>query len=192
MCMYRAQFHISLARLGKTPLSSEERQFLAPDQYYGGNNLPNFNVSNPIFLYDMHQMKDDRYWDELAQYLELPEIKHDRYHGSHGVDKSWGKNHQIDICDAQYDDFRKAMMPISYELYVWLDRFFQPVAVDPNRPDVVVPQPEQFFGLIQRYSQDPCGRLERTDDGSYVLKQNVSTFLSSPEKKDSVAATLNA
>jgi hypothetical protein len=157
-----------LARLGKTPLSDEERQWLAADQFYGGKNLENYNVSNPIFLYELSQMKEDSFWKDLAEFLDIPEIKNDKYHGSHGRKKLlWGDKHFLDICEPQYDELRKIMMPISYELSVWLGRFFKPVALDPSRTDVVVPSPDKFFQKVSEFAKDPCGRLNRKKDGTY-------------------------
>lgn len=169
LCIYRSQFHTALARLGKTPLSDEERQYLAPDQFYGGKQLENFNVSNPIFVYELSQMKDESFWDELADFLDIPAIPNDKYHGSHGHDRKWGDKYMLDICDPQYDNLRKLMMPISYELFLWLDRFFRPVALDPSRRDVKVPNADKFFEKVGEFSKDPCGRLERQEDGSFDL-----------------------
>jgi hypothetical protein len=171
VCAHRGQFHTSLAKLGKTPLSDEERQHLAPDQVYGGNRLPNYNVTNPIFLYDLGQMKEEYFWQNLAQFLDVPgSIPNEKYHGSHGRDHHWGDQGRINVCDAYLDDFRKIMMPFSYELFIWLDRFFRPVALDPSRPDVVVCNATDFFNRIQAYAKDPCDRLERLEDGTYELK----------------------
>jgi hypothetical protein len=105
LCMYRAEFHVALASYGKTPLTDQERQYLAPSRYYGGANIPNDQVRNPIFLYEQTELKQEYVWEDLANYLGIPQVKHDRYVSSHGQNKTTWKPNRLDICLAEYDDF---------------------------------------------------------------------------------------
>jgi hypothetical protein len=57
VCFHRARLHLPLARLGKTALTTEERNLIAPDDPDGGVNLFDGRVRNPIFVYDLTQMK---------------------------------------------------------------------------------------------------------------------------------------
>jgi hypothetical protein len=70
----RAEFHVALASYGgKTPLTAQERQYLAPTHYYGGANIPNHQVRNPIFLYEQTELKEEYVWEDLANYLGIPQ-----------------------------------------------------------------------------------------------------------------------
>jgi hypothetical protein len=162
-CLGRARFHLPLARLGKTSLSEEERQFLAPNDVDGGKFLVNFNISNPIFLYDQMELREDYLWKELSHYLGVSHIPYLKFKGSVGK----GKNYTL--CDPLYDDFRSKVMPYSYELSTWLQRYFLPVAKNPNRPDVRVADVERLTTIVRSYTEDPCNRLVRTENGTYVL-----------------------
>jgi hypothetical protein len=166
-CLGRARFHLALARLGKTPLSDEERQLLAPHDVDGGKFLLNFNITNPIFLYDQTELREGYLWEELSEYLGVSHIPHRKFKGS------VGQGGNFTLCDPHYDDFRSTLMPYSYELSKWLQRFFLPVAKNPQRPDVRVADVERLRTIVRGYTKDPCNRLVRTGNGTYVLN---STF----------------
>jgi hypothetical protein len=173
-CLGRARFHLPLARLGKTPLSDEERQLLAPNDVDGGFQLRNFNITNSIFLYEQTELQEKYVWDELAGFLGLSHIPNTKYHRSVGR----GANHSL--CDPEYDAFRAKLMPYSYELSMWLRRYFLPVANDPNRPDVRVANVERFAAITRSYTEDPCHRLIRTENGTYVLNATFGMMLPAP------------
>mmetsp|Transcript_18490 Transcript_18490/g.45796 ORF Transcript_18490/g.45796 Transcript_18490/m.45796 type:complete len:552 (-) Transcript_18490:311-1966(-) len=164
ICLHRARLHIGLARIGKTPLSSEERNLLAPEDPDGGQQLFDAKVKNPIFLYDQTQMKEDSYWDELAGFLGLNYIPNEHYHGSKGAQSN------VTLCTPFYDEFRSRIMAHSYNMSVWLEDYLLPLGLDMSRPDVVIANATSFRELIQTYKMDPCGRLVRSEsDGNYVL-----------------------
>eukprot|EP00536_Pseudo-nitzschia_multiseries_P012477 jgi/Psemu1/32202/gm1.32202_g len=165
VCFHRARLHLPLARVGKTPLSTkEERDLLSPGDPDGGENLFNGKLRNPIFVYDQTQMKEDSYWDELADFLGVSHIPNAHYHAAHG------KGTNKTICTKYYDEYRSKLMAHSYNMSVWLEEYFLPVAVDPNRPDVVVANPESLRAAIETYKHDPCSRLVRREsDGEYIL-----------------------
>lgn len=172
-CAHRSQFHLSLARLGKTALTAVERRWLAPKNAYGGKQLANHQVPNPVFLYEQTQLMDNATWDDLAEFLNVQQIENQVYHDSLPPWPRWGKRGQIDICNAQFDDLRALLMGIAYEMSVWLVEFFVPVARDPTRPDVVIANIDQFVARVLAYRQDPCNRLVRDDgDGVYRLPTN--------------------
>lgn len=178
LCTARGRFHVFLARLGKTPLSQEELQWLAPNDPDGGVNILELvqqnRVKNKLFLYEQTQLKNDpQFWKGLGRYLGVSHIPNIIYRGAKG--KGLIEN---DICDPYYDYFRSQMMLSSYEMSVWLQNYFLPVARDPNRTDVVVANDnvdllEQIF---ETYKLDPCNRLIREpSSGTYVLDPAVLT-----------------
>lgn len=173
MCTQRASFHIPMARLGKTPLSDEERQLLSANTYpqRGGMNLVNHNITNSIFVYELTELNKDYIWEEMATYLQFPgKIPHDLYKSSHGKRKEF----ELNFCDEKYDDFRALLMPESYDLSTWLQQYFLPVARDPHRTDVIIPRPDRFQELVEAYKLDPCHRLIRLENGTFVLRANLT------------------
>jgi len=169
LCIHRARFHLDLAKLGKTALSEDERKFLAPNDRDGGVSIKSMNIRNQIFLYEQSELDKDYIWDGLAKYLNVTSIPHDKYHGSHGKKKGRKTN----FCEGKYDNFRAMMMPYAYELSVWLESYFIPLAKVASS-DVTIPNPEVFADLIKEYKNDPCGRLYRTNNGTYVLNINTT------------------
>jgi hypothetical protein len=160
----RARFHLPLARLGKTALSDDERELLAPNDIDGGKNLVNFNISNSIFLYEQTELRESYLWKGLSKFLGVSHIPNHKFEGSVGK----GKNYTL--CIPSYDDFRAALMPYSYELSKWMQKYFLPVAKDQNRPDVVVADVERLSAIVRTFADDPCDRLIRTVNGTYALK----------------------
>mmetsp|Transcript_6375 Transcript_6375/g.8508 ORF Transcript_6375/g.8508 Transcript_6375/m.8508 type:complete len:393 (+) Transcript_6375:151-1329(+) len=165
LCMHRGRFHLALAALGKTELTAEERNILAAEDPDGGEDLINKNVINDVFLYEQQTLGEDYVWDELAKYLGAEQIPHDRRHNARGrrQDKA------VDFCDSKYDEFRAKMMQISYEVATWLQNYFIPLSKDESRTDVVIPRPDTFYELVESYKLDPCEKLRRLDNGTYIL-----------------------
>jgi hypothetical protein len=188
LCLHRSRLHLPLARLGKTSLSKEERQWLAPDDDDGGINLFNANITNPIFLYDLKQMKNDDYWNDLASFLGVSHIPNEEYRGSHGL-RDRDKQQQRDLCGNEHDYFRSLIMKYSYELSMWLQLYFIPQTTtaasnsNSNRnSDVTIAggggnsniNVTNFINIVESYKYDPCQRLIRRDsDGIYVLKEQL-------------------
>eukprot|EP00977_Amphora_coffeiformis_P022824 scaffold11639_cov172-Amphora_coffeaeformis.AAC.1 len=170
LCMYRAQFHVGLAALGKTNMTDDERKLLAPGTPYAEQLERNVRrVRNPIFVYEQTTMRNESFWDDLADYLNVSVVPHDLYHSSHGaVRGEWSISSRIDVCDPRYDEFRRLFMPIAYDVSEWLLHYFIPVALDPDRPDVVVADVASFREIVLDYRNDPCHRLVRNHtDGTY-------------------------
>jgi hypothetical protein len=94
-CVYRARFHLGLAKLGKTPLLDEERELLAPDDEDGGTSIVSDDIKNPIFFYDEGELKDDYAWEGLADFL-----------GIESMDETDSVKviESLDFCDEKYDD----------------------------------------------------------------------------------------
>lgn len=170
LCLHKARFHLPLARTGKTLLDNTERELLAPDDKDGGFKLTNHKVKNPIFLYELSQLNENKTWDDLAALLKVPFIPHALHFGDNKKRKRISKD-RINICDDKYDDFRSQIMPHSYNMSMWLRDYLVPVAMDETRDDVIISNPENFLEIVKGYVDDPCNRLVRTDDGSYKLDE---------------------
>lgn len=165
-CLQRARFHLALASLGKTELTMEERNLLAPNDFDGGSNVQNWNIQNPLFLYDQKTLEEDYVWKDVSTYLGLNEtIRHDLRSSSHGKNKNITK---INLCDDHHDNFRAMMMPIAYNLSAWLQDYLIPIAKNKNRVDVTIPRPDTFAKLVEEYKVDPCGKLKRLNNGTYI------------------------
>lgn len=170
-CVARSRFHLALARLGKTPLNETERAFLAPFDADGGDAVRSQNVRNSIFLYEQTELNEDDFWDSLARSLEYPypTIPHDKRHSSHGKNKTRDYTiNIIDVCEPKYDDFRITMMPYAYEMSRWICDYF--VA----SPGVVVANETRFCSIVRNYEHDPCGRLVRLENGTYVVRDDAA------------------
>jgi len=174
LCLDRVRMHLYLAALGKTPLNKEERKYLAPGDYDGGKNLRNKNISNPIFLFDITQFSEeesskleiDLFWNDLAKFLHVPDITNMTVSRESQNNDNRPK-YSVDICAKKNDDLRALIMPYGYEMSIWLcDYLLVHVA---NNSDVIIPDPDRFCKIIRGYSKDPCGRLIRSDDGTYIL-----------------------
>lgn len=189
-CLARARFHIALARLGKTPLSDDELQWLAPTDADGGENVREIAARSPVpnrvFLYEKNQLDGDpQFWNGLGKYLGVSHIPNKVYKGSKG--KRLSEN---EICDPFYDYFRAELMKTSYDLAMWLQRYFLPLARDPNRTDVIVANDnvDLIEKHVETYKLDPCNRLVRdSESGLYaldptILKNQITMSLSIPTK----------
>lgn len=177
-CLHRARFHLALAQLGKTELSSEERKYLAPKDPDGGDQVGNDNVRNPVFLYEQSELNEDYVWEEMAAFLEVDNITHNQYVSSHGHG-----NKKTDFCDDEYDAFRAMAMPYAYEVSTWLQKYFIPVAKDESRPDVVIARPDRMMELVEDYKIDPCGKLHRLENGTYIIYNgDITSYYISPEE----------
>ncbi len=174
VCMKHSRFHTYLSKLGKTPLDEKEKELLSPDDRKSGLTLrDSFNVTNRIFLYELSQINEDVMWNDLSNQLDVPYIPHDIHMGDRSTKKDSGS--RINICDAIYDDFRAAWMPHAYNMSKWFCNYLVPVAKDESRDDVIIANPNKFRDIVREYQKDPCNRLIRMDDGTYVLNSNLTT-----------------
>ena len=129
-------------KLGKTPLTDEERELLAPDDEDGGTHICIDGTKNPIFFYDEGELKDDYAWEGLADFLGVESMDHlKRTHKMDSVktiesldfcdDKmdSVKVIESLDFCDEKYDDLRSMIMSTSYDLGVRLQTHFLSAAM---------------------------------------------------------------
>lgn len=174
-CVQRGAFHVSMARLGKTNLTTEERMLLSAKTYplRAGANLENHDIKNPVFLYEINELNEEYIWDALTEYLDLPEVlSHDKYVSSHGKSN---RIEDTDFCNEKFDEFRAVMMLESYDLSTWLQHYFIPLGEDDTKEDVIIPKPERLRELVEEYKYDPCERLIRLGNGTFVLGDNITS-----------------
>ena len=167
-CLHRARFHVALASLGKTAMEAEERKLLAYNDFDGGLNITNLNVTNAVFLYEQTQLGNehaDLFWDDLAQFLNIADgIAHEK----EGKPKGRPQKNKLDICLPKYDELRIKFLNYSYEFAMWMQLYFIPVARDETREDVVVSNADWLHSKMEEYKLDPCGRLVQ-EGGEYLL-----------------------
>lgn len=173
ICFAKTRLHLPLARIGKTLLDDKERELLAPGDKDGGLKLTNHNIKNPIFLYDTSELNHDYMWDKLAETLKVPGIPHAIHEGSKGAREP--SERRIDICDAFYDTFRANIMPHAYNISIWICEYLVPVAKDKDRNDVIIADPDRFCDIMKKYGEDPCNRLVRMNNGTYILDQTLNS-----------------
>ena len=190
VCVARSRFHLSLARLGKTPLDKLERDLLESELYQAKRRrndtsrvlrkypvkVKEKGVPNRVFLFESSQGKEEYFYKELAQFVNidrslLPPIDFNIGNGLNKkrLQKLQSKEELFDICLPKFDYVRKEIMPISYVLGTWILRYLLPASS--KRNDLVIPNPKSFVTIIESFLKDPCdNRLVRNEvDGEYYL-----------------------
>ena len=172
LCSARARFHLPLARVGKTALDEKERELLAPDDKDGGMKLTNLHVKNPIFIYELSEIGQDDMWDALAKLLKVPYIRHDKIIGKN-EDRKRENSKRLNFCDEEYDEFRAHIMPHAYNMSSWFCDYLVPAAKDENQ-NVYMTDPDRFCEKVRSYAEDPCNRLHRLENGTFVLREDMN------------------
>ena len=136
--MHSTRFHLGIAKLGKTSLSDEERNFLAFADEDGGDNLKSFDVRNPIFIYDETELGKEYFWDKFANYMGAESIPHDIDEIQRQIDyDSLEIVKALDICDDKYIDLRSRLMKHSYDMASWLQQYLLPVSKEKLDVDIL-------------------------------------------------------
>jgi len=169
-CLNRARFHLGLAQLMKTPLDEAERQWLPPEL-----DLSAPRVRNAVFLYDTDQLGDtnekrtEKFWTDLGRFIGYDGvIPHDLYHGSHGR-RDAPKTALIDICNERYDPIRARLLEHGYQMNKWICAYFL------KGDGVAVSSKDDLCELIEQYQIDPCNKLVRTGNETYVNTDSNAT-----------------
>jgi hypothetical protein len=75
---------------------------------------------------------------------------------------------------------------------VWLQDYFVPVARDPTRNDVMIPNVDQFVEIVESYKRDPCERLIRhPENNAYILDPSLGATMQAPPKPSATIQTLH-
>ena len=170
-CINRARFHLGLAQLMKTPLDEAERQWIPPEL-----DASQPGVRNDIFPYDTDQLGDkdggrtEQLWSDLGRFIGYDgTIPHDLYHGSHGRNRGNPRTPLIDICDARYDPIRATLLEHGYQMANWICPYFVE-----KGDKVFVSSKDYLCELVSQYQVDPCNRLVRSGNETYVIKDSNS------------------
>ena len=164
VCTDRANFHIALSRLGKTPMKTPEELNLLHNHSLHIHHFPN----NRVFLMEIGQLsvdnrtRADAFVDDLGLFLgkgeegaySLPRLgQHVTKHSvKEGVNITKLNERMMDICDPSYDALRSVLMVAGKEASVWVRNYFI------QSPDVDVSNEDHFLDLLKSWEVDPCSR----------------------------------
>lgn len=196
-CVARSRFHLSLARMGKTPLDLNERDLLRSEVYQAKrrrndtsinlkdypiqDNPEKIGVPNKVFVFESTQGKNEYFYEELAKFVRIDRARLPalNYRSGSGLNNNSTKNQNkqnakgtFDICLPEFDYVRKELLPIAYTLKEWLLRYLAPASL--QRDDLVIPNVTHFVEIVESFGRDPCNdRLVRNEnDGEYYLAEN--------------------
>lgn len=152
-CVARAEFHLAISKLGKTPLVDENelRLLNSVDKHKNEkhDNSTHIRSRNPILLFEINQPKEQYFYNDLSNYLQintndiLPKSSADIVFYANSTEAKLKRNmtqsqitkmnrRTFDICSVDRDPLRKLLMPISYNLYSWLLQYFIPASQKRN------------------------------------------------------------
>lgn len=155
--------------MGKTPLNTRAEKELIPH-----NKLDIYNLSNPLFLYEVGQLADKnatrqyKFWEDVADYIGYPGIIPKQIKVRPGRTFDDAKRQElmgelkIDICDDEYDRLRAVLLPHAWQISVWVQEYL----LERGR-DVHVSSKSYLKELLESYKYDPCGKLVRYENGSF-------------------------
>jgi len=125
--------------------------------------LSKIEASRKVFLYDIHQLKNEALMEsflrDLEEFLGLDTpLKGPMIHVTPGR-KHWSKEYEeklmarkIDICDDRFTDLRGLLQKQASKSSDWiLDEFL-------TNPNVKVSSPDYFKSLVQEWHNDPCDK----------------------------------
>ena len=150
----RAQFHMKLAALGKTPMLEEEKELFSQKM------IPYIKPlsQSKIFLYDIDQLRTNdtsTFRNELENFLELEKPLPEPPHFIPGKNRT-GKllvdvtKIKIDICEERYDELRKVLLDNGTRAQKWIRTYFL------ESEDVTVPDRPNFERILEKWTVDPC------------------------------------
>jgi hypothetical protein len=160
VCGKRANYHVSLVRLGKTNYSNEQDAFGKAEWKSLVKDKPKVSP-NPVFLYDTQQLADKnelrshQFRQDLQDFLGLPTPLPEVLRVSPGktlnaTEQAARDAKKIHICDDQHKGLRKKLLDKSRHSAYWIRTYFLQVS------DVVVSSPDYFLEIMDSYLQDPC------------------------------------
>lgn len=159
-CVDVMRYHSHLANLGKTERKEQvEIDLLGPEITAYGRGASriapdNSNyVPNPVFLYEVSQLRDDVGGDQrglflrdLSNFVGLKEPLVEVYHTNRIREAR-----RLDICDGdKYLEVRGALMEIAVNASTWIRNYFL------RSPDVTVSSPAHFDEILRSWTVDPC------------------------------------
>ena len=154
-CVKTANFHVYLARLGKTDMTAPEelemkRKFIA---LLGELPPP---MHNKVFLYDMEQLADrnktrmETFHRDVHDYIGLREEMPPIVHKNEGQANLTANERFIDICNPKYNRLRGELMKAARGASVWIRKYFL------GSDDVFVSSRDYFEEILASWMHDPC------------------------------------
>mmetsp|Transcript_10154 Transcript_10154/g.21517 ORF Transcript_10154/g.21517 Transcript_10154/m.21517 type:complete len:468 (+) Transcript_10154:320-1723(+) len=177
-CTDRGRFHLHLAGMGKTAMSTEERELLPPmPKWFGTRNA----IPNPVMLYEIGQMSDvnenrrSSFWAQIGGYLgydgrmpmqrnEVPGSKPNK----NPEKQVWLDKMKIDVCDPIWDGIRAILMGHAVDASRWILQYLLAAGTG-----VSVSNKEHFTELIKEWERDPCGRLAKDVEGKWSVNGTI-------------------
>lgn len=151
-----ANFHWSLAKLGKTSMNSTLELEMKRDFSVQFRQMPP-PIPHPIFFYDMEQLADTnetrstQFRQDLQTYLGLKQPMPPIVRANQGKRKPSPSNREyIDICDAKFNRLRAELLTISQNVSTWLRTCFL------DGTDVHVSSRYYLEGILYTWMYDPC------------------------------------
>ena len=150
----RANFHWSLSRLGKTPMSTEEE--LRALQHH---NMSIERIKSKVFLVENRQLlmshpSSQNFTSDLRDFLALSNLRplkpwtpipaQEKYSNKEAAAR------RIDICNDQHKKIRKVLVESGKNAADWIREYFL------KSPDVVVTSRKLFIELLDDWKLDPC------------------------------------
>lgn len=161
VCTDRALFHVELASLGKTNMTSPEELEMIQRHPKQLKKLPP-RFSNKIFLFTTDQLADknttrmELFRKDVQHVIGFTQEMPPMVHVKPGV--KWDNKTQalkdskkIDICDSEYDKLRAVLMGIARPASIWIRKYFIE-----SGDEVVVSSPDYFKETLETWMHDPC------------------------------------
>ena len=153
ICTDRANFHTNLAVFGKTNLTDPAEQNLIRFRKYTYQST--YEISNPVFLYDVAQFYDPDQQRAEAFKVDLQNFLGLKAPMPEPSAKDAGKSSRVkpkamDICLPEYDDLRKELVIVGKRASMWIRKYFL------KSPQVFVSSREHLEDILKEWKVDPC------------------------------------
>lgn len=168
VCGDRANYHLTLVRLGKTNWTNERDAFAAGKEWEGLMRDKPPHTPNPIFLYDTEQLSDTdeqrtaQFRIDVQQFIGLSEPLPPIIHYSPGKNLNATLQAERDakkmhICSEEYKELRATLLEKAKRSAYYILNYFM------HAPDVVISSPEYFAEILDSYERDPCDEVNEKE-----------------------------
>jgi hypothetical protein len=165
VCTERANFHVALARLGKTDMTAPEELEIIRKNWELFKEVPPPRLPNKIFFWTTDQLTDKnetraaKFRSDVQQFVgfnkEIQPVPHVMPEPKFGVTIKNALQEKInktliDICESQYDEVRAVLMDASRSASIWIRKYFL------ESEDVIVSSREHVEEILMTWMEDPC------------------------------------
>ena len=147
VCTDRANFHEQFVLLDKTERTKDELSLFTHNYTYEDEGV----ISNPLFLYDVHQLGDPnaqrqaQFVHDLQNFLGLSTpLPKPPFHEHIQPDNA------LQICRQEYEELRMVLVDAGRRAAEWIRRYFL------NSPTVYVSNRRHFLAQLDTWKTDPC------------------------------------